>query len=479
MVSYQEYINTSTEGELEPVTRSQVEIPNQYDKRDDFNLKNTGRRYDHQFFSMYQYRLASLKSRVDKVAMKKWGNGTQKLDGKTIVRVDKMLNITSNQLCWVSGTVFADMKNKLNILQDVDKGTDDVLPKVPESYINRDDSNEVVMLEDESGRAILQGAEFFKKNILVTGTIVAILGIELQAGMFEVVDIAYPEIAPQKPLTPPSIEGKTKIAFISGLEIAEPENYNIRLEILKQYLQGDFGHESERNSLLKIGHLVIAGNSIKEIEQVDNDDFFSLNNYGTKNVSKFNKETLKMFDQFMNDMVSHMSISIMPGESDPTDICLPQQPLHKSFFTHNKSLVGNNIKTLTNPSWLEIQGIRMLGTSGQNVNDILKYLEADKLEHPAIIPTILESTLKWQNIAPTAPDTLYCYPFDNCDPFTLQDETPRVYFAGNQSKFTCNQVDLGLPNKITTVSIPKFAETGLVVLLDTNTFECETIKIDI
>lgn len=476
MVSYQDYIIDGDEGPSG--TRQEVQTPQEYDKQDEFNLKTTGRRYDHQFFSMYQYRLAALKKRVDEEAMKKWGDKTQQRDGKTISRVEKILNISSNQLCWVSGTIFADMKNKLNILKDVDKGTDDVLPQEPESYINKDEANEVIMLEDESGRAILQGAEFFSNNILVTGTIVAILGIELQAGIFEIIDITYPNITPQKPLksTP---NNTSKIAFVSGLEVAEPDKYSIKLELLKQYLQGQLGNDPQ--SLQQIAHLVIAGNSIKEMEQTNNDDYFTLNNYGTKNVSKFNKETLRMFNRFMNDITSNMSISLMPGESDPTDICLPQQPLHKSFFTHNKHLVGSNIRTLTNPAWLELAGVRFLGTSGQNVNDIRKYLDSNKLEKNDINLDIMESTLKWQNIAPTAPDTLYCYPFDNYDPFTLKDETPHVYFVANQPSFGTRKVQLDPQSNtsVTLVSIPKFSTTGEIVLMDPATLECEVVKISI
>ena len=49
--------------------------------------------------------------------------------------------------------------------------------------------------------------------------------------------------------------------------------------------------------------------------------------------------------------------------------------------------------------------VRVLGTAGQNVNDIFKVSTfEDRLE-------ILEHTMKWSHIAPTAPDTLgklYC-----------------------------------------------------------------------
>lgn len=53
------------------------------------------------------------------------------------------------------------------------------------------------MLEDESGRAILHNDEFFKKNLLVSGCIVAILGVEVQAGIFEIMDIIYPTVSEQ------------------------------------------------------------------------------------------------------------------------------------------------------------------------------------------------------------------------------------------------------------------------------------------
>ena len=61
------------------------------------------------------------------------------------------------------------------------------------------------------------------------------------------------------------------------------------------------------------------------------------------------------------------------------------------------------MSTLIN--FLLIFDVRVLGTAGQNVNDIFKVSTfEDRLE-------ILEHTMKWSHIAPTAPDTLgklYC-----------------------------------------------------------------------
>ena len=60
------------------------------------------------------------------------------------------------------GTVFCDAKYKLDILNDVEKGTDDVLPLEPVTYVNEDEQP-IVMLEDESGRAILNNDNFWQR----------------------------------------------------------------------------------------------------------------------------------------------------------------------------------------------------------------------------------------------------------------------------------------------------------------------------
>lgn len=71
---------------------------------------------------------------------------------------------------------------------------------------------------------------------------------------------------------------------------------------------------------------------------------------------------------------------------------------------------------------------RILGTSGQNIHDMQVYGRGmSDIE-------MMELTLKCRNIAPTAPDTLGCFPFRKKDPFLLH-ETPHVYFMGNAKKY--------------------------------------------
>lgn len=80
---------------------------------------------------------------------------------------------------------------------------------------------------------------------------------------------------------------------------------------------------------------------------------------------------------------------------------------------------------VTNPHDFEVDGIRFLGTGGQNVDDVYKY---SGLEDRLVV---MERLLEWGHLVPTAPDTLTAYPFPDNDPFVL-DTAPHVFFAGNQ-----------------------------------------------
>ncbi len=75
---------------------------------------------------------------------------------------------------------------------------------------------------------------------------------------------------------------------------------------------------------------------------------------------------------------------------------------------------------------------RFLGSSGQPIEDLLCYVDKDAME-------LTELTLKWRHLCPSAPDTLWVYPFYERDPFILEN-MPHVYFVGNQERFETKQM---------------------------------------
>ena len=71
-----------------------------------------------------------------------------------------------------------------------------------------------------------------------------------------------------------------------------------------------------------------------------------------------------------------------------------------------------------------------------------------------------------------------CYPFQDKDQFVIE-ECPHVLFIGNQPRFDTAVIEGPAGQQVRIIALPKFNETGEVVLLDTATLELELIKIEI
>jgi DNA polymerase delta subunit 2 len=128
-------------------------------------------------------------------------------------------------------------------------------------------------------------------------------------------------------------------------------------------------------------------------------------------------------------------------------------------------------RLVTNPYALSVNDVSILGSSGQNVDDVRKYSDLDS---PL---DIMDNMLQWAHLAPTAPDTLNCYPFKERDAFTI-DNQPHVFFTGNQDKFACRVVqDKGV--KTLLVSVPSFTTDPALVLVNLRTLACHPIYFNI
>lgn len=454
-----------------------------------FTNPSAKRNYNFQFNNLYKSRSEKLKSRVFKMAQTKWGKTS--VNGNQPKYVNKILDVPAASPCFVIGTVFAEMKFKPDVLREVElsvQGHSEV-GKADISKLNKiqqlrnecysDPSSDEFWLEDESGRILITG-DVLEKSILVTGIIVGFLGMEVESGVFHAVDIAYPEYSPQMPINEEFHNNDGKLLLCSGLNINESSDRS-KYEILKNWISGDLG--DPRSS--EISQLLIAGNIIKasSSDQVKVSKSVK-NKYSEQFTSQYNKEAMLYADKLFENLCHTIPVTILPGESDVVEMGLPKQPIHHSLF-HNAS-ARNNFNRLTDPTWLNVNGLRILTTAGENINDLVKYLIPNLKVETEIDESIsldsrlrlIEDSLLWQIIAPTAPDTLWCYPFEENDPFTLT-ETPHVYIIGNQPKFETSLVELknkiGESITVRIISLPEFNETGQCVLLDLESLDCNVV----
>lgn len=82
--------------------------------------------------------------------------------------------------------------------------------------------------------------------------------------------------------------------------------------------------------------------------------------------------------------------------------------------------------------------------------------------------------MRRRHIAPTAPDTLPCFPFHMSDPFVLS-ECPHVFFAGNQPRYASRLAKGPDGQRVRLIAVPDFSRTRTAVLLNLRTLRCHPL----
>ncbi|KAF9110706.1 hypothetical protein BGX27_005991 [Mortierella sp. AM989] len=415
------------------------------------------RDYRLQYAHLYFMRLMLMRPNVLKQAELKWGSLNP-----TPTHAEKVLDVQQGEISYIVGTVYMDMKLKPNILQDITK--DHWIAAQPDrpKYTGDDDS---IYLEDESGRVKLTGPKV-SSDIFVTGVIMGVLGSEDINGDFKVVDVCYTVNPPQEQINlMETDEGDKYVAFVSGLGIGSSEFKPLELDLLAEYLTGEIGCTKEQTNSASIVRVIIAGNSIVTPDIVEDDT--KAKKYGYDR-SLFVTEPTTILNNFLQELCTSVAVDIMPGESDPSSVTMPQQPIHPALLRSARDY--STFQSVTNPYWSCIDSVTILGTSGQTIDDIYKYAKSENRLEMAC------KTLIWGHMAPTAPDTLWCYPFKDKDPFIMK-QIPHVYFIGNQDKFATELVTGKEGHRTRIVMLPSFATTGTIALVNLRTLDCHSVSI--
>ncbi|KAI8090635.1 DNA polymerase alpha/epsilon subunit B-domain-containing protein [Thamnidium elegans] len=411
--------------------------------------------YKQQYASIYFIRLLKLREAVLLSSKQRWSSLPENPQ-----YVEKILDIQVGQLCYMIGTIYLEMPAKPNVMKNLQDENSIIRPSTPAKYKSDED---IISLEDESGRVEISGT-CLSKEFLVTGMVVGILGKEIASGAFEALDICLPGMADQDPL--PEVKGDAKyVALLSGLNIGGSNELEMRTELLSEFLTGELGSSIDQKSSSIISRVILAGNSIaKPSEMVDTK---KPKKYGYDS-STFNASSMLQLDEIIEEICSTVDVDVMSGPTDPAPSHIPQQPMHPSMFKNSHRL--STFHSVTNPYWCDVDGVKFLGTSGQNIDDIYRYIDSmDRIK-------MAETCMYWRHMAPSAPDTLWSYPFPDKDPFIIEN-TPHVYFIGNQPEFEDSLLVGPNGQKTRVILVPSFAETGIMVLVNLKTLECSTIHI--
>eukprot|EP00939_MAST-03C_sp_MAST-3C-sp1_P004048 g4048.t1 len=433
--------------------------------------KNFVKQYSH----LYQKRIRQMRPSLLSNAKKKWGTSIPYLS--SVVEIEKL---SPNEKAVVVGTIYKEMNKKPNILRELEnaakfsydvKDKQDTKETSTSGDLNFVSSDDVVVVEDESGRVQLdtsRGTDVFDPQGIVTGVVLAIRGIKKAEGGFQVTDTCFPSVVVPPSSASPSGEDAF-VLLVSGLNVGSTLGGHLP-HLLADYVTGHLGGTDDAKRITsRIARVVVVGNSA-DMRGGDEENKSS----GGDPVSKKRRssllkvgEPLQQLDLVLSQMLASVPVDVMPGERDPTNFVVPQQPLHPCLLPHSSRY--SSFRPVTNPYACEFDSVRFLGMSGQNVNDILRCTSRKS------VPSALDACaniLRWAHLAPTAPDTLGCYPFFLRDPFIIDDKVfPDVLFAGNCRAFETKLVESG-DRKTRVVCLPAFNETGVAALVNLKDLSC-------
>ncbi|XP_066359753.1 DNA polymerase delta small subunit-like isoform X2 [Miscanthus floridulus] len=422
-----------------PMERKQAAYSNLDERYAIQGEKYQGQQYSHIYFTRLHHMRNLLHALVPSL--------------KPLLPVTTVLGLEEGKDCIVVGTLYKHMKLKPSILDEYAKERSAIPLVKPHNFMHPDDH---LILEDESGRVTLAGA--IPTAAFVTGVVVALHGKETSAGNFLVEDVLEAGLPPQTALS--SAEDKY-VVFVSGLSVGSDTFNPLQFQLLIDHVTGHLGDENEQSIASNIVRVVVAGNSVHISPR-----FVNGQTVASKDQSRI-AEPIKELDIMLTQLVASLPVDMMPGCHDPANFSLPQQPLHRCLFSGASTY--NTFSSCSNPHQFELDSVQFLGTSGQNIDDLYKYSDAkDKLE-------FMERTLRWRHLAPTAPNSLGCYPYTDKDPF-LVESCPHVYFVGNQDKYETRLLEGPEKQKVRLISIPRFSESGAAVMLNLRNLECSTLS---
>ncbi|XP_026830594.1 DNA polymerase delta subunit 2-like [Ooceraea biroi] len=277
------------------------------------NFYDESNAFSMQYCHMYAIRLTELREVLASRVEAKWGK----------VQIAKLAELEDfeGKECVIIGTLFKHQTWKPSILRELSEDHQLTLPEPRANYCSEKDQ---LFLEDEMLRIKLVIGDADLKNY-VTGVVCAILGHKDKHGSFVIKEWCFPGCVPRSlPVQPKS---KGKLIFLSGLDLAASSK-KVSLDLLADWIRGMAGNAVVQEEVTCVTRVIVAGNSVKSVTKTNNLMGHAEGKAQDTAITAEVAAATKRVDEFFIQIAECCCVTLMPGQHDPTNIMLPQRPLH-------------------------------------------------------------------------------------------------------------------------------------------------------
>jgi len=242
--------------------------------------------------------------------------------------------------------------------------------------------NVIIELEDEDDSIIcivpatregLKGQQLSEKaNSLLLDEITCISGFVDEDARMIADDVIFPDIPTAREV------GRAKrdvyAVFISDIHCGSKEFLEDEFDKFIGWMNGHDVDEEDKALVKQIRYLFIAG------DMVDGISVYPTQRYDLKIESIYDQ--YELFANKLNRIPSHVKIFCIPGNHDANRQALPKPPISEEFAKPLYNL-GRRITMLGDPSHVVVEGVNVLLTHGDSLDDLVTSIPGASYTKPA------------------------------------------------------------------------------------------------
>jgi DNA polymerase II small subunit len=323
-----------------------------------------------------------------------------------------------------------------------DSGIFSIVGMVYDKRITKN-KNLLLEVEDLTGRVVVlvnrDNKQLFERALGLLLDDIVVFKCSGSSKMLFVSDFFYPDAC----LDSEKFGNKDEfVAFVSDLHVGSVKFLENNLMRFVSWLNGEVGDKRQKGLAKKVKYLFLVGDNIEGVGVYPGQEKF----LKIKGCRGQYKKLALILAQIRKDV----EIVMIPGLHDAVWIGEPQAAI-KDKWTES---LGNleNLKLVSNPSIVEISGLKILAYHGGSLNKFIEKIENIRVNYGHRCPVrVMDEILKRRHLAPVYGE-MDIIPNKDFDDLVLGD-LPDVFVVGGQ-----HRAQVGNYNNITTISTSCFQE---------------------